>query len=895
MEIRLEEDRIISHYIQYFPEKKELYIKDNLQIVSNKHEVDIFAGNAYYNLDTGYGYMLGSPKIISYQKNIILLAEKLELFSKKKEYVASGNIRISLTKKNLFLMGKKCVYKLKEGRVILSGNPIIIDKKNKINYLGKEIHFYVKEDQLVLKNEASIEYKNKNIKILADQIDIFTKEKVPNFISTKRKDKNESIIKLIMTGNVTCYQYSSENSILKGKPYRILNANKMTYYKKEDSIYGYLKGNAKIMEYYVVKKPFGDNIKYIIKKRGGRANQIDYQLQTKQKDGVVANVYYFKDNVFIFDYDKIGFSDEGYLFHRKNKRIFSLKGNAIGYDLKLVENSFTKILDNSRRKKNYLLEENNEIETKLMGEEIKYYIDKKEWNIQKGMIQLKDIKASGNYIHYKENEKRGYIEGNAYLQKKDQSVKGSQISFIQEDKIISLGESYYKNKDIEVWADEINYDNSIKKALIIGNIQFYYEKVIVNGNKLIYQNEGDFHKIYVFGSDLVGIPKIRIENSTLSGNFIEYNSYNNNEESIIYLDKNVHYESKKNDVKIQSDNMVFYNLKLDKESKLRNKLFFLKNYEKNFLETAFYDIWEEKFDKYILAENNVKIENKDGEIYANQGEYFIYPVKKEEKGIRQKLLLKGNCEIYRKDFSGTADRIFSFFEKDEKYLLNGNVELSSDKQFIRSNEIYYFPNKVKGNDITLLGLPMIELNDSIINGEKIKIEEKKKDQYEIQIFDNGLYKNLETHIQIKSDYFFYDLKNDVLKARGNVNYFDSTENVIFYSDYVSRYTKDKVSIISGNIQIKKGDETRVVEKESGEKEIKISAVIYGEQAKYSEKTKRLELIGNASFLDKGNISVADKIEVDVKGENLKIISVESGQFDLMSEEERSRKKKEKEK
>ncbi|GMT48586.1 MAG: hypothetical protein IEMM0008_0125 [bacterium] len=722
------QDTLKADSIKYFNEENKGIGIGNVKLYDHENAIEVFGEFIEYFTKSKYAKIKTNAKLIAIKDQITVNSEFMERFGEEKIYIARNNVVIKLERENATATCDQGIYEILKKRFILRGHSKIYHGGSQ--YSADEIFIYTESKNIVLLGNAQIIKGNQ--KVLAGRIKYYS------------KDPNK---KAILTGHPKLIEYSANDSLLGGKPYRIARAKKILYYNVQKGK-ARLLGDAKISEFYVdeEKGPNNSMVDIVIYKRTGEADEIKYIGGNPSKYALIGNAK-------ITEAYRSGFAERIDFSEGANKKAI-FKGDPVLYEF---------------FKKKEVGYSPNKIKRKASAEIIEYYFKRKKLVLKKeALIEEENLKVRGEYLEYNDGiEPSGFALGDASIRRKEDYAHADHIRFFggNKDRLILTGHAYYENEDMEVEADSIDHQNKIHKTIMKGHVTIYDDDKKAFADHMVYTKKNGVEKAVLKGnSGLIDKDK------KAHGNIIEYTKKENKE--LLFLKGKASFVKK--DKTVFADQIIYYTL--------GNK--------------------SKDNDEKMILKDNVKIVEPDRITKGDNGVYFI---KHKNKKTVETGYLIGNCEIINKNGSQRAfsDKIEYLKDEDcqETMKLIGNAEVSDDSKAGYANEITFYPNFEGENEdkYVMLGKPRIEDEVSRTTGKRIKIISGTRNQ--IRVFNDGKYINDEDDIEITGGYLFFDEEKDLLRAEKNPVFINKKDNVTVYSDQMESYRKKKISIATGDVKI----------------------------------------------------------------------------------------------
>ncbi len=728
------QDTLKADSIKYFENEKRGIGIGNVKLYDHENSIETFGEFVEYFTENKYAKLKTNAKLIAIKDQITVNSEFMERFGEEKIYIARNNVIIKLEREKATATADEGIYEILRKRFILRGHPKIYHEGSQ--YSADEIFIYTESKNIVLLGNAQIIKGNQ--KVLAGRIKYYS------------KDPNK---KAILTGHPKLIEYSANDSLLGGKPYRIGRAKKILYYNIQKGK-ARLLGDAKISEYYVDEEK-GSNksmVDIVIYKRTGEANEIKYIGGNPSKYALIGDAK-------ITEAYRSGFAERIDLIEGVNKKAI-FKGDPVLYEF------FRK------REKGY---SPNKIKRKASAEIIEYYFKQKKLVLKKeGLMEEENLKVRGEYLEYNDGiEPSGFALGHASIRREEDYARADHIRFFggNKDRLILTGHAYYENEDMEVEADSIDHQDKIHKTIMKGHVRVYDDDKKAFADHMVYTKKKGVEKAVLQGnSGLIDKDK------KAYGNIIEYTKKGNKE--LLFLNGKASFVKK--DKTILADQIIYYTI--GNQSK-------------------------DNDEKMVLKNNVEIIEPKR----ITKGDNGVYTISHKNKRTVETGYLIGNCEIINKNGSKRAfsDKIEYLKDEDsqETMKLLGNAEVSDDLKAGYAKEITFYPNfEGKNKDkYVLLGKPRIEDKVSRTTGKRIEIINGEGNQ--IKVFNNGKYINDDDQIEITGDYLFFDEEKDLLRAEKNPVFINKKDKVTVYSDQMESYRKKKISIATGDVKIVQKNKT----------------------------------------------------------------------------------------
>ncbi len=721
-------DTLRADNIKYYIDTKKGIGIGNVKLYDHENAIEVFGERIDYDAERKYAKLKTNAKLIAIKDQITVNSEFMERDGKRKLYIARNNVIVKLEREKATATADEGIYEILKKRFILRGHPKIYHGGSQ--YSADEIFIYTVSKNIVLLGNAEIIKGNQ--KVLAGRIKYYS------------KDPNK---KAILTGHPKLIEYSDNDSLLNGKPYRIARAKKILYYNVQKGR-ARLLGKAKISEFYVDEEEGSNSsmVDIIIYKRTGEADEIKYLGGPPSRYALIGDAK-------ITEAYKSGFAERiDFIEGSNQKAIF--KGDPVLYEF------FRK------KEKGY---SPNKIKRKASAQVIEYYFKRKKLVLKKeALVEEENLKVRGEYIEYNDGvEPSGYARGHASMRRKEDYARADHIRFIggNQDRTILTGHAYYENKDMEVEADSIDHRNKIHKTVMKGHVKIYDDDKKAFADHMVYTKKEGVEKAVLQGhSGLIDKDK------QAYGDSIEYTKKENKE--LLFLNGKASFVKK--DKTVLADQITYYTI--------GNK--------------------SKDNDEKMILKNNVQIIEPER---TTKGDNGVYKISHKNKKTIETGYLIGNCEIIKRNGVQRAysDKIEYLKDEDrqETMKLLGNAEVSDDSKAGYANEITFYPNfeGTHKDKFVMLGKPRIEDKVSRTTGQRIEIINGEGNQ--IEVFKNGKYINDEDEVEITGDYLFFDEEKDLLRAEKNPVFISKKDNVTVYSDQMVSYRKKKISIATGDVKI----------------------------------------------------------------------------------------------
>ncbi|MDH5680147.1 MAG: hypothetical protein OEZ36_01050 [Spirochaetota bacterium] len=725
------QDTITGDSLKYYSKRNKGEGIGNVKIFDHENTIEIFGSKGEYFTKTKYARLTTKTKLFAIKDSITMYSNILERFGKRKICVARENVKIILEKDDAIATAQRGTYDIKARKVTLDGNPRIIH--NDASYSANRIIIYNDTREIIFEGQAEIKKENK--KVLAEKIHYYSRD-------SKKKS--------VLTGNPRMIEYSADDSLLQGKPFRESRADEVIYYNvgKGKAL---LKGRARYSELFVREeedKKLNVNNFYIYK-RHALADKIYYIGGSPAK-------YKLLGDARIFEPNRAAYARRIDYVEGKSK-VAVLTGDPVMYEF---------------FKKDEPGYERNKIKRKARAEKIRYYFKEKRLILEKDAQVFEENNVySGESIGLTDNKNpHGYIKGNAEIKREDDYASADVIKYYKnQNKIVLSGNSYYENDDIQAEADLIEHDDKKKKTRLKGNAWVYDNGKEAYGDDIEYFKENGVEKAFLKGN-----PRLVKDGQTARAKYIEYTK--ENDEEVVFLTGKGQLSKK--DKSIYADEIVYYTYK-----------------RKN----------QDEKDEKVVLKDKVRIVEPDRITSGDKGEFYISkkPGDKYEKGF-----LTGNCEVRKTDGKQQAfsDDLEYIKEegKQETITLKGNAEMSDDRKAGYAKYITIYPKsgEQKGDRVVLTGSPRIETEDSYATGKKIEIIEGKNNL--VKIYNDAEYINEKDDIKINSGYMVYDEKKDIVRAEKEAELVQKKDDLKVNSTQLVSYRKKKISIATGDVKINQG-------------------------------------------------------------------------------------------
>ena len=724
------QDTLTAVNIKYFSEFKKAISRGNVKIFDHLNTIEVFGKMGEYFTESKYAKLITDTKLISIKDQFVVYSEIMERFGDTKTYVARGNVLIYLEQEKATITADKCTYQIENKMVVLSGNPQILHEGTK--YSADKIHFNTKSRTIILDGNSQVLKDNQQI----------TAVKIKYLSSHIHK-------KAIFYGNPQLTEFSANDSILKGKPYRVTTAKKIIFYNVDKGKAVFI-GNPKFSEFYIEDHTDTNKsvVNYLLHKRSGSADLIKYFGGTNKKYALIGHAK-------IYDSQKAAFAERIDFFEGSLEEVAVLIGKPILYEF---------------FNKNETEYSTNKIKRKATANIVKYY-NKSKKIILKGEASVFEGngKIKADYIEYKSGDNPyGIANGNAKMKRDEESASADQIKFYGKNlkQLILSGNAYYTNGELDSEADFIEHDENIGKTILTGNVKISDDEKEATASKIVYIKDDKVETAILTGS-----PMLIKDDRKVFAQKIDYKK-DDNKELIILTDKACYQRKEK---AVYANEIVYHTVK---------------------------NPGEENDDEKIILKDHVRIVDSKRIITGDKGEYYISN-KKSDKSEHGKLI--GNCEVIKKESEQNAHSDVIDYIKDNKQqetiILKGNAEVGDEKKAGYAEKITYhlnFENKDL-DKIVLIGNPRIQDEKSIATGEKIELFDGSEKQ--VKIFNSCKYINEEDEIEITGDYLFYDEDREILRATKNPVYTQRKDELTIYSNQIESYRKKDISIATGDVKI----------------------------------------------------------------------------------------------
>lgn len=725
------QDTLSATSIKYYTDKKKGISIGNVKLFDHANTIEVFGNYGEYHTESKYAKLITNTKLFAIKDQIVIYSEIMERFAKKYIYVARNKVIVQLEREGVVATAGKGIYEIRNKRVVLIDHPQITHNNTK--YFADEIIIYTDTKEVILNNNAKI--LNQNQKITAKNIHYYS---------------NHPEKKAILTGNPSMVEYSDNDSILEGRPFRFINAEKIIYYNV-DKGKATLIGNPVAIELFVEQKKYNKSQRYRIYKRIAKSRIMKYYGGTVSKHVLIGNAR-------INEPYRAAFANKITFYDSANSYAI-LTGNPVLYEF---------------YKRNQIDYSINNIKRKALAKKITYYFNDKKIILKEDAYVFEENKRiKGNFITYSEkNNKLGTVDGNAYIKQGNDYARANKILFSGEngEKLILKGDASFKKKDTEGEADYIEHDDKIGKTVLKGDARVIDKDKEAYGDDIVYTKKNNIEHAIIKGS-----PGIRKKDMEANANIIEYKKNKNKE--VLYLDGNASMKDKKKHT--TSDRIIYYTYNNKNGSK--------------------------KNEKVVLKDRVKIIDSKR----ITKGDYGIFKRYYKNNKQVEEGYLKGNCEINKKDDSENAYGNELLYYKNEKgkeeYTLKGDAQVHDERKSGYADIIVILPdyNKKGSDKITLTGNPRIEDEDNYLIGEKIIIFNGKSGI--IKAYKNAEYFSEKDGIKVNAGYIFYDEKQEKLIAKKDPVFYNQEDKLTVYSEQFESYRKKKKTYASGDVKINQGD------------------------------------------------------------------------------------------
>jgi lipopolysaccharide export system protein LptA len=226
----------------------------------------------------------------------------------------------------------------------------------------------------------------------------------------------------------------------------------------------------------------------------------------------------------------------------------------------------------------------------------------------------------------------------------------------------------------------------------------------------------------------------------------------------------------------------------------------------------------------------------------------------------KEMTLVGNVKIWENKKENlryiSGDRVFVTRDdkkRSEHMVVTGNayMEEKKKKKLIRkvnAGKIDYYSVKDKKDKkvvekIILSDHAYIVTEKQKIRALKITVDKDLKEKKEVwELFERVFVKDLKSEDEMRGGYMIYNKTDEVIRVTKNPSFYVFKEKAYIYSDVITSYRNKKLSVFVGDVEILQEDQK-----------------IYGENAVFNERLKRIVITGEPLIINKDNITYADKV------------------------------------
>jgi lipopolysaccharide export system protein LptA len=333
----------------------------------------------------------------------------------------------------------------------------------------------------------------------------------------------------------------------------------------------------------------------------------------------------------------------------------------------------------------------------------------------KGRVQVED-KENNSYFYankgnYDKVTEKILLEGRPRLfytakDKQKTKISADRITrYLNEGKTVLEGKVYIQNAELTVIGEDATYNDNTKKLEISNRPSIFSKNRILSAEKLIYDTESGEVSLEN-NSYMIQIS----EESENSNNLISSKKDNNQkskedktksesiikQESIFLADKMIHQNSKEPKSTGLYGNAKIYRKDLEFSAEILKSLGSngdIIQAEKNILNHVILsgDFLEHfKLKEYSYIKGNPSIELLDKENKEVQS--TITAVVIERFIDRKEIVTRGNVKIVSQTSTARGEYA-TYFENEEKIVLEGNPSLERDKKILHSGKIIIYPQE----------------------------------------------------------------------------------------------------------------------------------------------------------------------------------------------------------